>query len=636
MSAIWGILNLDGSPVDRGKLADMKSAMAYWGPDGSGVWQEGPVGLGHLLLFNTPESLHETQPLQSDSGDLVITAEGRIDNREELFDALGVPHPERAVTPDGTLILKAYEKWGQDCPDRLLGDWSFAVWDRQERKLFLARDHDGNTGIYYYRDDRFFVFASSFKGLFALPEIPQRLNEWPIVQILTSWPPAGDATCYQDIHRLPPAHFVTVTAERTDVRRYWFLEEAPEVRLGSAQEYVEAFLDVYSEAVRCRLRSHRPVGVTLSGGLDSGSVTGLAARQLAAQGKRLPAFSSVPLYDVDGLMGRSCFENEKPFMDATAGFAGNVDIHYIRAQDVSPLAGIERYLFLHDEPGHAASNSYWIMALIQEAQSQGIGTLLTGQKGNATVSWTGLRPPPGPLWELVRERGLWPAIKRYLSRSVLPDSWVGRYKRWRAGREPWRKYSAINMEWTRQHDLMGRMLQAGHDPWFQSRMDPRETRCAIIRPGQNKLGAIWAEAGAGYGMEVRDPTMDKRLMTFCLGVPEEQYVRDGWDRSLIRRAMYGIIPEKVQWNRMRGRQAADIGYRLLDNWDEVRTAVESLQQSDMARRYLDIPRMRDVLASLKKGINRSNTGECGSILLRGLGVGLFLRQFDDGLSGRVK
>ena len=87
---------------------------------------------------------------------------------------------------------------------------------------------------------------------------------------------------------------------------------------------------------------------------------------------------------------------------------------------------------------------------------------------------------------------------------------------------------------------------------------------------------------------------------------------------------------------MRGRQAADIGYRLLDNWDEVRTAVEGLEQSDMARRYLDIPRMRDILASLKKGIDRSNTGECGTILLRGLGVGLFLRRFDDGLSGGVK
>ena len=628
MSAIWGIFNLDGSPVDPHKLDAMKNAMAYWGPDGSGVWQDEQIGLGHLLLYNTPESLHEVQPLQSESGHLVITAEGRIDNREELFTALSVPHAERPVTPDGVLMLKAYEKWGVGCPDRLLGDWSFAVWDRRERKLFIARDHHGNTSLYYHRGNGFFAFASSLKGLFALTDVPQRLNEWSIVRVITSWPPDGTSTCYQDIFALPPAHCMTVTADRADVERYWYLEDAPELRLSSDQEYVDAFLDVYAEAVRCRLRSHRPVGITLSGGMDSGSVAGLAARELAARGKRLPAFSSVPLYKVDGLTDVSIFGDERPFIEATAQFTSNIDVHYIDAQDTSPLAGIERYLYLHDEPGHAAANSYWIMALLAEAQQQNIGTLLTGQGGNATVSWTGLRWIRTPLTELVRQKQVGRIVYQHIITRIIPRGWITRYKRTRLGKEPWRDYSAINPNWARQYDLIGQMRRAGHDPRFASGHNPREERFRIILPGATRGGALWAESGAAYGMEVRDPTTDKRLMEFCLGVPEVQYIQNGHNRYLLRRAMAGIMVDEVRWNRRRGRQAVDVGHRIQANWDETRAALGHLEQSELAQRYLDLPRMKEILARLREHVDRSTTVDSGTILLRGLGVGLFLRRFD--------
>ena len=165
-----------------------------------------------------------------------------------------------------------------------------------------------------------------------MPDAPRRLNELWLAQLLVSWPAnQGPDTAYLDMHRLPPAHCMTITPERTRVQRYWYLEHTPELRLSSDDEYVEALLEIYTEAVRGCLRSHRPVGVSLSGGLDSGSVTALAARELRQQGKRLQAFTSAPAFSVSEMADENHFGDESPFAEATARFAGNVDHHLVRA-----------------------------------------------------------------------------------------------------------------------------------------------------------------------------------------------------------------------------------------------------------------------------------------------------------------
>ena len=173
MSAICGIFHFDGKPIAN-LIESMMSSMDYWGPDGSGVWREDSVALGHLMLHSTPESLHEKLPIKRQTDDIVITAQTRIDNRDELFRALGIHHPDRNNMPDSQLILKAYDKWGEECPDYLLGDWAFAIWDPRQIRLFIARDHHGNTALYWYHTSRFFAFASSLKGLFGRFNFKQR------------------------------------------------------------------------------------------------------------------------------------------------------------------------------------------------------------------------------------------------------------------------------------------------------------------------------------------------------------------------------------------------------------------------------------------------------------------------------
>ncbi len=642
MSAIFGKFHFDERPVTSSALLSMQRALAYWGPDGDGTWCDGHVGMGNLRRFNTPESLQDDLPwVCPESGD-VITASVRLDNRDELFDALSIAVPDRADIPDSRIILSAYHQWGEACADRLLGDWVFAIWNKRERKLFIARDHHGTTGLFYYTDSRSFAFAPSLKGLLALPEVPHRPNPLTIAQLLIAWPAQGAPTCYEGILRLPPAHAITVTQKAVEVKRYWYVERTPELHLSTDDDYLDAFMEIYGEAVRCRLRCSAPVGVTLSGGLDSGSVAALAARELGKQGQRLAAFSSVPIAPTEGLVGWH-MGDETPFINATASFIGNIDLNYIDARDVSPVAAIERALSVHDEPSHGVGNMYWIAALMAEAQRQGLGALLTGQGGNTTISWTG--GPKAPLlryllrgqwgtfgkrsraWRQETNRSLREMVTNQILFPLLEPVWQ-RWLRLKAATDTWRRYSAISPAFARELDLTRQMQQSGHDPTFRVKRDPRQTRVSTLRPGRSTSGHLWFELGAAYGLEVRDPTLDRRVMSFCLSIPRNQFVRDDQDRLLIRRAMAGYLPEQVRWNQRRGVQAADLGQRIVDHRGDVGTALSRLEQSELACHYLDLPRMRGVLESLQHGIDRGTNLQSGTILLRGLMVGLFLLRFD--------
>jgi asparagine synthase (glutamine-hydrolysing) len=623
MSGIFGVVHLDRSPVNEQELQAMRSAMSEWGPDASGLWCEDSAGLGSVTLLSTPESLHEELPLTTSRG-TVLTAAARLDNRAELGAELGIAASDLGRLADGDLISQAYEKWGAGTPAHLIGDWSFAAWQARERRLFLARDHFGNTAVYYYHDPRRFAFASSRKALFALG-IPRRLNEFYLACGLVSWPAHhGAQTIELDLRRLPPAHTLQLSEAGIQVDQYWRLEDTPELRLGRSEDYADGLLAVYDRAVRDRLRAQKDVGVTLSGGLDSSSVTGLAARALRETHKRLRAYTSAPIYDVSHTVDGNRFGDELPLAQASAVFVGNVDLIEIRSRHHTPLQAIRRGLEIHDEPGHAAGNLYWILDLMSSAKEDDIGVLLSGQGGNATISWTGATLGRR-LARLIRAGSLGRALQ-LLIYPRLPAGLI------RTGRHVLRgdvldwSGTAIHPEFARRIGLAARYIDgagktSNPEDWQPALMQ----RYAIIKPGESILGSIWAENGAAFGMEVRDPTFDKRVMEFALAIPDREFSGpEGYDRWIIRAAMQGIVPDEVRLNRRRGRQAADLGWRLLGSADEVEQAFRDLQASSLAREHLSLERMRRAWDALHTEVNQRTTHEAVTILTRGIMAGLYL------------
>jgi len=621
MSGIFGIYQREGSPAAPDALADMRSAMAHWGRDGSAVWQAGCAGLGQARTFCAPEAQFEHLPYFDDAQGLAFTAAARLDNRDELISILA-PQKSPATIPDSDLVVQAYLKWGSECVQHMYGDWSFAAWHPQERKLFLARDHFGNTALYYYADAQFFAFASERRALLALHLPPLEMDELYLAQVLTSWPAYhGERTIYRSIRRLPPAHTLSVTPEDQQPQLYWRMEDTPLLRLPRRQDYVEPFRELFDQAVRTRLRSgNGGVAVTLSGGLDSSSVTVTAARFLRPGGQRLAAFTSVPLSDTSLYVGKN-FGDEYPLAQASAQFAGNVDLQPINAAGLTPIQAIRLVLKSHDEPAHAAGNFYWLYDLEQSASQQGCRVLLTGQLGNAGISWTGSVNSQSLAFQL-RQKG-WPRWAKEKLKQNLPFELMKTWQRQRTPRD-WVRASAIHPDFARRLDLRELRLSDSSE----TARTPLEQRWQILQPGRSFVGALHAQMGAVHGLEIRDPTGDTRLLAFCLSVPDHVFMdtETGLDRWLIREAMKGRLPDEVRLNRKRGRQAGDLVPRLRACAPEVESALAELEDGP-AREYLDVAYMRETWQMIQTQDSPQAFRKAITVLTRGIMAGLWVNEF---------
>ena len=378
MSGVVGIYNLERKAIDPEAFERMVDSLAHRGPDGTGVWCDESVGLGHRMLWTTPESLLEQLPLKDSTGNLVLTADARIDNRDELIAALSLTdRPVEKIT-DSDLILAAYEKWGKDSPSKLIGDFAYAIWDNRQQILFCARDHFGVRPFYYsYQADRQFVFASEIKGILSHPEVPHQLNEVRVADYLANLFDDKAITFYEGIFRLLPAHTLTVSQSGIEVQEYWSLDPSRELKLGSDEEYAKAFREIFTEAVRCRLRSAFPIGSTLSGGLDSSSIT-CVARQILSEEKKLPLHTFSYIYDDLP----QCDERE--FIESVVN-QGDLIPHYMHGEQISPFLDWQKVFDYTDET-LLGPNTYLPWNYYKEAGKYGIRILLDGFDGDTTVS----------------------------------------------------------------------------------------------------------------------------------------------------------------------------------------------------------------------------------------------------------
>ena len=286
MSAIFGIIRRPGASVEETELAAMSSSLRHRGPDGIHYSTRGHAGLGHCMLCSTPESLRENLPFSDEISGLTITADARIDNREQLLADIPVRCRGGAIISDSQLILRAYMKWGESCVDYLLGDFAFAIWNERTQALFLARDQMGCKPLYYHCSEGLLVFASSANAVARVGQVGATVDEGRIADYLIEMEGLDQTgTWYREISRMPPAHCVLYRGDAFRPLKYWELQPADSSHLKTDADYLEAFTEVYTEAVRSRLRCHKNPASMLSGGLDSSTVVALARDLLVAGGE---------------------------------------------------------------------------------------------------------------------------------------------------------------------------------------------------------------------------------------------------------------------------------------------------------------------------------------------------------------
>ena len=541
MSSIAGVYLLDGSPVDPDRLKRMNDRLSHRGPDGSGLWCEGSVGLGHQMLWTTPESLHEKLPLEADG--LVITADARVDNREELLPELGL----REDVSDSEVILETYRKWGRNCVDRLLGDFAFVVWDKAKGELFCARDHMGVKPFYYYHEPgKIFAFATEIKALFAWG-VQKEINEVRIGDYLTSMLEDREITFYENILRLPAASLLTVNKEKMAKLKYWSLDPKREIKMGSDEEYERAFRGIFEEAVRCRLRSAFPIGSMLSGGMDSSSIVCMA-RELLPKDRRLKTFSII----FDNI--NEC--DERIYINAVLE-KGFLDSHFIHGDEIGPLNEIHRVLWHEDQPFYGP-NLFLNWAVYKESREQKVRVLLDGIDGDSSVSHgiayitelTGKGKFISALREIIglskrRNRSAWKILKMKSISPFIPENLRQVRNKLPADGGSSKNARLINSIFAKKINLAGRkkILQRGRS---KPAMTEREGHLrSLVWGGQQYLLEITNAAYAAFSLEARYPFFDKRLMEFCLALPGDQKIRSGWTRWIMRSALKCILPEKI-------------------------------------------------------------------------------------------
>lgn len=280
MCGITGIFNINGEPVSVNILQKMTDSLSHRGPDGEGVWTEGFAGLGHRRLAIIDLSPLGSQPMQNDSGDLIITYNGELYNYMNLkveLEALGYKFHSKT---DTEVILKSFEAWGSDCVHKFNGMFAFAIWDRKKSAIFIARDRYGIKPLYYFFKNGKLIFASEIKALLQHPEISVKVNIKALNEYFSFQNIFSDLTLFKDIMLLPPAGTISLGIKNNKslkINQYWDFCFRNDHSLNE-QEYTEELERLFTQAVNRQLISDVEIGSYLSGGMDSGSITSIAAK----------------------------------------------------------------------------------------------------------------------------------------------------------------------------------------------------------------------------------------------------------------------------------------------------------------------------------------------------------------------
>jgi asparagine synthase (glutamine-hydrolysing) len=645
MSAIGAIFRFDGAPVPAASIAaileaagEVGSAAALWAPPSP----IGTVALGCRPDGVTPEDAGYRSPVRSPDGRIVLVADARIDNRAQLVAELGIPADQARDLSDAALMLAGYQAWGEDSPRHLVGDFCFALWDERRHSLVAGRDALGQRVLFHHRTPGRLALATSPQALLALPDVPARLNEQRVADFLVLYQ-EPETTFFEGINRVPAGHLMIATREGVRTERFWSPAPRPIV-LGSDADYVEGFRQVFGEAVRAQCRSVGPVGVMLSGGLDSASVAAVAARQLAGTGTRLAAFHAAPPRGFAGAVSPGWVADESADVEAIAGLHQNMDLSIHRSSGAIPFDGVEASFRAAGAPVRNPTNLRWFDGIYAAAQEAGVRVLLTGHLGNATISYHGFRSlretaRRGHWLEAIREvralarvtgkstralleyQVLRPLLPAILSPAFYRARWGSRPPTWETTASP------INPAFARAMGVDERLRISGRRDVEADRAGELAYRVALLRAPADAPD-IYCGYRARFGLETRDPTADLRVVEYCLAIPGSQYLHHGVSRWLIRRAMEGFLPDQVRLRLTRGAQGPDWIEWLPTIRGELVAELTRLDRSDTARRCLDLARLRGLVERWPARLGVEHQTDYQFRLLRGVMMGRFIRWFE--------
>jgi len=588
MSGIAGLYRPDGDGVDQDALAAMSAALAHRGRDAAGRWSAGPIGLTHRLLATTRASAAVDHPVADCSGAVRLVWDGRLDNRPELQAG--------ADESDETVVLRAYARFGDDLPSRLLGDFAFALWDARRARLLCARDRLGLKPFHYVWAHGVFAFASEVRPLLLVLEAVEPDDEMVLAFLLRELRPGDEArTLVRGVHRLGPGEVLSVDRDGVRRRRYWAPDPERRLEAASAAEVVERFRATFREAVAARLRTDWPVAALLSGGLDSSAIVGVAARIFEERGEGSPPLETFTLFSDD-----PAGDEREPARAVTA--ATGLKGHVVRRIEADPLDDLDAEVDRVEGP--IVDPSHQTMAACLEAVAgTGCRVLLSGEGGDQLLDAHGyfadvLRA--GHPLRLVRELRAFAhwygASTREMAVDALTMLAPTPVKYWgkrllRGVPPPW-----INGDLARRVDLRSRVRAARHAVPWPSHVQ-WDTWLSLSSPYFGLKLEAEERRAARAGLEMRYPLLDSRLIELVLALPPARRMAHGERKGLLRAAVSDALPPVVLARRGKGDWTEPVDRGLA----RACTATALPNRSGLLERYVERRAAEQLIARYRRG-----------------------------------
>ena len=620
---VWG-----SEAVTRIRCREMLTAQSRYGSDDTAISVVRNGALGRGLARVLPEDRYDRGVITSSDGRLAMVADARLDDRPGVAAMLGAD--ACADRSDADLLFMAWERWGEAALDRVAGDYSLIVFDRNSTMLTIARDALGGKPLFWWQDGRRVAIASMPAGLHAAGA-PRAADPLAAARLLAALPLRADSF-FTGVRRVEPGCLVHFSADGSvEERRHW-RPSLQELNLPRFDDYVDAFRERLDRAVAARLRrAAGPAGMQLSGGWDSGAVASTAARLLASTDEAPIAYTHVPRPGAQTPASATRFADEGPLASAVAALHPTIVHRVIPNSGASPIAELGSHPATFGRPLVNLCNHVWLNAIRDDARASGVRVLLTGEIGNYTIS----SAPATLLADLIR-RGRWRIWARESAaalrqrrarlRGVLATSfgpwipsplWQGLERFSAAGSAD--DYSLLRPEWRMR--LSGEMAEAEHGTRSADYAASTLARIRTLDVADLRQGVF-----ARWGIEERDPTAGRGVAEFMLSLPPEMFLHNGVRRPLARAALADRLPEAVLAEKRKGYQGADWHEGLTADLAGVRALAGRITAHPVASDVIDTGRMGRLLENWPTGgwSDPAIMAQYRIALIRALSVGSFI------------
>lgn len=610
MSAIFGIIDFEGRPIDPEWIKSMQRDLAHRGPDGQGLYQEECMFLGHMLLQVTPESIYDKSPYEEDG--LVITAHARLDEREAIMDRLGIPDSERETIVDALLLLRSFKKFGKDFVKDIYGDFAFAIWDKEKKELFCARDQIGVKPFLYYFEDNRFVFSTEIKALVKLSIVKTEIDQiYLIDKALDVWR-APTSTSWKRISRLNSATVLTLSNQKIKKEKYWKPINRRDKKYRSEEDSAKAVKEILERIIADHTRSIQLVGVPLSGGFDSSTIACIAAKKLKKEGKKIVTVSSV--------LSKNCKEGENDeieFINSVLKQEENIQANFIFNTELNFDQDLEANLNKH----YDLINGFHYLdnAISFKFNSNRVRRVLSGYLGDQTVTnWT-INPLPYllinfkwyKLYKLISEISEKTNISKLnLIKSKVVFEFLPSYlkqfftKKWGG------------LDFNTELNKLPLILSNQETKLLNKKLHKSFNLYNFI---QNPSNLIWPQdkehleeeidlTSSYYSIETTFPLIDRRLVELLFQIPIEHFIAKGKKRGLIKLSLHEILPKSILNRENKGSYSP--GYTKLIQ-SEIPRIIFELRSRKSSEIYKKSINMKKLISSLKELENKKKITSFG-------------------------